>query len=96
MTARRGATTRTPTAKPAVPETLAAAAARVASAAPVLGGLRAKLEEIAVATGAYRRTLIREGIDAVTADRYVDAWQESLWISYADEIDETPDDDEIA
>ncbi len=73
--ARVGAATR----RQAPVETLAAIAARVAADAPVLGGTRARLEEIAVATGAYRRRLIGEGIAPEFADQFVAFWQSSLW-----------------
>ena len=100
----RQGVTRTGRRKPAVkitpapksPESLAQAASRIAATAPVVISLRADLEEVAIATGAYRRTLIREGIPVEKADLYVDSWQASLWPEIeADEHDEDEPDDEL-
>jgi hypothetical protein len=58
------------------PETLARAAERIAAEAPLITGLKADLIDTAIAAGAYRRTLIREGIPEELADRFVSDWHD--------------------
>jgi hypothetical protein len=88
---------RIPATKPAVtpveaPDTLAAVAARVSRDAPVVGGLAADLQEIAMAAAGYRRTLIREGIPVEMADRFVSDWHDTF-IGRVDEDEDEPDDE---
>ena len=73
MTAPRGAqpstarTARKPATKPAQapPETLEQAAHRIANAAPVLGGEKHGLIEVARAAGAYVESLWRKGLHSL-------------------------------
>lgn len=82
----RPATRKPPTAKPkpappAKAQTLAELAADIAAATAVLPGLRATLEEIAVATGAYYRALRENLVPEDMAREFVGNWQFSLWPS---------------
>lgn len=84
-TARRPTGTRSPR-RATKAQTLPEAIAEIAAKAPVLGGVRAELEEIAIATGTYLRTLRREGVPEDMAREFVGNWQASLW--------DTPESDE--
>jgi|HubBroStandDraft_6_1064221.scaffolds.fasta_scaffold00174_28 hypothetical protein len=87
----RSTVRRKPAAEPE-PETLAAAATRIASEAPMLTGLKADLIDTAIAAGAYRRTLIREGIPQELADRFVSDWHDSYMGVTSTEHDEIAED----
>ena len=69
-------------------ETLARAAERIAAEAPLITGLKADLIDTAIAAGAYRRTLIREGIPQELADRFVSDWHDSYMGVASTEHDE--------
>ena len=99
MTAPRGAqpstarTARKPATKPAQapPETLEQAAHRIANAAPVLGGEKHDLIEVARAAGAYRRELMAQGFTQLETMAMVSEWHGARW---AIAQDEAADDDD--
>lgn len=96
MTApRKAATTRRkPAVKPAEPvESLAEVAERVARNAPVLGGLKHNLVDVAKAAGAYRRTLMAEGIGQLLAEQMMVTWHDAHWQEWPGDEDVDPDPD---
>jgi hypothetical protein len=78
--ATRKPTPAKPKAAPAAKaQTLAELAADVVASVAILPGLRATLEEIAAATGAYYRALRENQIPEDMAREFVGNWQASLW-----------------
>lgn len=96
MAARPTTSRRSPAQKRAAPATkaptMADVASEIAARMPVVTGLKAKLEEIAHATGAYLRTLREAGVPEDMAREFVGNWQASLWpVAEADEHFEDAD-----
>lgn len=85
----RSAAARKPARKP---QTLSQVAAEVAARSPRTDGLRAELEEIAVAAGAFYRALREANVPAAHCEAMFENWHWSLWPAAGDADDVGPGD----
>jgi hypothetical protein len=70
-------------------------AARVAAAAPILGGLKYDLIEIARAAGAYRKTLMEQGFSQLETMAMVTEWHIAHWAIAQDEAADNTEPEEV-
>ena len=90
--ANRSPRSRKPAPEPV--ETLEQATARIAAAAPVLGGEKYDLIEVARAAGAYRKELIAQGFTQLETMAMVTEWHTARWAITQDEAADEGRDDE--
>lgn len=76
-------------------ETLEQATARIAAAAPVLGGEKHDLIEVARAAGAYRKELMAQGFSQLEAMAMVTEWHGARWAIAQDEHGDAPDPESV-